>query len=167
MKKFFPYSMLQLSICLVFLVNISCVTGKSSTAKAKHHSDKNSASGNSIGRGLEISHAESMAQKLKSEINMRIKNIGACKDGTQFDMLADKTNLNIDIKKIHDIIAKGLIETPLKIVPKGSCVMRGSMSHSETKSGSSSVITYYLTATITNQNQEIVWSHKQDLKIKM
>lgn len=167
MKKISFYTILRLFFYVMFLTNISCVTGKSGPGKPKQGSNASSEPGNSIGRGLDVSHVESMSQKLKSDINARIKNIGTCKDGTIFDLLEDKTNVITNIKKFQDIITKGLGETSLKIVPKGNCVMRSAISYSETNSGSSNMIIYYLTSTITNHRHEVVWSHKQDIKIKM
>jgi PBP1b-binding outer membrane lipoprotein LpoB len=152
MKVRTRYSVL-LNMSLLF--SLSCVTGNTKSEKAP-----NSA------KSFQVTHMESMAKNAKTNLNQLMKNIGTCKYGTHFDSIENKTGQNLDMAKFQSILTKTLGETDLKIIPKSKCWLFGSLGSAVTKSGTNETVTYHLTLNI-RKPEEIVWSHKQELKIKM
>ena len=139
---------------ILVLFNLSCVTGN-----AKSENAPNSA------KTFQATHMESMAKNAKANLNQLMENIGVCKDGTHFDSIENKTDQNIDMATFQSILTKTLGETRLKIIPKSKCMLFGSLGSVVTKSGPNETVTYYLTLNI-RKSEEVVWSHKQELKIK-
>jgi hypothetical protein len=140
---------------MTVLFSLGCVTGN-----AKSENVPNSS------KTFQVTHMESMAKNAKTNLNQLMKNIGTCKDGTHFDSIENKTDQNVDMAKFQSILTKTLGETNLKIIPKSKCWLFGSLGSAVTKSGPNETVTYYLTLNI-RKPEEVVWSHKQELKIKM